>query len=385
MMDFQFTEEQRMIREMVRKFTDRDVRPLAAKIDQEKEIPKELIAKGAENGLFGIAIPETYGGSGFGEIGYCIMMEELSHGCASFAITVAAHQSIGCMPILLDGTEEQKQTFLVPMAAGEKLGAFALTEPGAGSDAGSLKTTAVEDGEDFIINGSKIWITNGGIADIVILYAVTDPSKGAHGGITAFIVPTDTPGFSVGTIEDKMGIRGSNTAELIFEGMRIPRSQVLGKVGEGFKNAMRTLDYGRLGLGAAALGASKEMLTLSIRHAGERKQFGRPIADQQIIQFYLAEMAAKIYAMESMVYRTAAMADAGERFSRESATVKLLCTEWQGEIVDRALQIHAGMGYMTHMPIERFYRDARINRIFEGTNEIQHIVIARDLLKKGGY
>ncbi len=384
-MDFHFTEEHRMIREMVKKFTDRDVRPLAAKIDQEKEVPRELIAKGAENGLFGIAIPEAYGGSGFGEIGYCIMMEELSHGCASFAITVAAHQSIGCMPILLGGTEEQKKTFLMPMATGEKLGAFALTEPGAGSDAGSLKTTAVEDGDEFVINGSKIWITNGGIADIVILYAATDSAKGPHGGITAFIVPTDTPGFSVGTIEDKMGIRGSNTAELIFEEMRIPRSQVLGKVGEGFKNAMQTLDYGRLGLGAAALGSSKEMLALSIRHAGERKQFGRPIADQQIIQFYLAEMATKIYAMESMVYRTASMADGGEKFSRESASVKLLCTDWQGVIVDRAMQIHAGMGYMTHMPIERFYRDARINRIFEGTNEIQHIVIARDLLKKGGY
>jgi alkylation response protein AidB-like acyl-CoA dehydrogenase len=384
-MDFEFTEDQRMIREMVKKFTDQEVRPLAAEIDKKKEIPRDLIRKGAENGLFGIAIPETYGGSGFGEIGYCIMMEELSHGCASFAITVAAHQSIGCMPVLLDGTEDQKQEFLVPMAAGDKLGAFALTEPGAGSDAGSLRTTAVQDGDDFVINGSKIWITNGGIADIVILYAATDPGKGAHGGITAFIVPTDTPGFSVGTIEDKMGIRGSNTAELIFEEMCIPGTQVLGEVGAGFRNAMKTLDYGRLGLGAAALGSSKEMLNLSLRHAGERKQFGRPIGDQQIIQFYLAEMATKIYAMESMVYRTAAVADRGERFSRQSAMVKCYCTDWQGEIVDRAMQIHAGMGYMTHMPIERFYRDARINRIFEGTNEIQHIVIARDLLKKGSY
>jgi butyryl-CoA dehydrogenase len=313
------------------------------------------------------------------------MMEELSHGCASFAITIAAHQSIGCMPILLDGTEEQKQRFLVPMAQGEKLGAFALTESGAGSDASALRTTAMEDGDAFVINGSKIWITNGGIADVVILYAANDPVKGPRGGITAFIVPTDTPGFSVGTIEEKMGIRGSNTAELIFEEMRIPRSQALGKVGEGFRNAMATLDYGRLGLGAAAVGASKEMLRLSITHANERKQFGRPLADQQIIQFYLAEMAARIYAMESMVYRTAAMADRGERFSRESAMVKYLCTDWQDWIVDKAMQVHGGMGYMTHMPIERFYRDSRINRIFEGTNEIQHIVIARDVLKKGEY
>ncbi len=384
-MDFEFSEEQRMIRDMVRKFTDREIRPLASRIDREGEIPPGLLRKAAENGLMGIAIPEQWGGSGFGEVGYCIMMEELSHGCASFAITLAAHQSIGCVPILLDGTEEQKRTFLVPMAAGEKLGAFALTEPSAGSDAGSLKTTAVEDGEDFVINGSKIWITNGGIADFVILYAATDPEKGPHGGITAFIVPTDTPGFSVGTVEEKMGIRGSNTAELVFEEMRVSRSQVLGKVGEGFRNAMRTLDYGRLGLGAAALGASREMLALSIRHAGERKQFGKPIADQQMIQCYLAGMASKIYAMESMVYRTAAMADRGEIFSRESAMVKYLCTEWQGWIVDHAMQIHGGMGYMTRMPIERFYRDARINRIFEGTNEIQQIVIARDVLKKGGY
>ncbi len=384
-MDFEFNEDQRMIREMVRKFTDQEVRPLAAEIDKKKEIPPALLKKAAENGLMGIAIPEEYGGSGFGEIGYCIMMEELSHGCASFSITIAAHQSIGCMPILLDGSEEQKKEFLVPMAAGDKLGAFALTEPEAGSDAGGIRTTAVEDGEDFVINGSKIWITNGGIADIVILYAANDTAKGPRGGITAFIVPTKTPGFSVGTIEEKMGIRGSNTAELIFEDMWVPKSQVLGKVGEGFKNAMGTLDYGRLGLGAAAVGASKEMLELSIRHANERKQFGRPIADQQIIQFYLAEMTSKIYAMESMVYRTAAMADRGEKFSRESAMVKCLCTEWQDWIVDHAMQIHAGMGYMTHMPIERFYRDSRINRIFEGTNEIQHIVIARDVIKKGSY
>jgi len=384
-MDFEWTEEQRMIREMVRRFTDQEVRPLAAEIDRKEEIPAQLLKKGVENGLMGIAIPEAYGGSGFGEVGYCIMMEELSHGCASFAITIAAHQSIGCMPILLDGTEEQKQKFLVPMARGEKLGAFALTEPGAGSDAGSIRTTAVEDGDDFVINGSKIWITNGGIADIVILYAATDPGKGGSGGITAFIVPTDTPGFTVGTLEKKMGIRGSNTAELIFENMRIPRSHVLGKSGDGFKNAMATLGYGRLGLGAAAVGAGKEMLNLSVRHAQERRQFGKPIADQQIIQFYLAEMAAKIYAMESMVYRTASMADRGEKFSRESATVKFLCTEWQDWIVDRAMQIHGGMGYMTHMPIERFYRDSRINRIFEGTNEIQHLVIARDVLKKGRY
>jgi alkylation response protein AidB-like acyl-CoA dehydrogenase len=384
-MDFQFTEEQRMIREMVKKFTDKEVRPLAADIDTNKEVPRELIRKAAENGLMGIAIPEAFGGSGFGEVGYCIMMEELAHGCASFAITIAAHQSIGCMPILLDGSEAQKEEFLIPMAVGKKLGAFALTEPAAGSDAGGLRTTAVKDGEHFVINGSKIWITNGGIADTVILYAVTDPGKGARGGITAFIVPSDADGFSVGTIEEKMGIRGSNTAELIFDDMRIHRSHVLGNVGEGFNNAMKTLDYGRLGLGASAVGASKEMLALSVKHASERQQFGKPIADQQIIQFYLADMAAKIFAMESMVYRTADMADRDMKFSRESAIVKALCTEWQDWIVDKAMQIHGGMGYMTHMPIERFYRDSRINRIFEGTNEIQRIVIARDVLKKGHF
>lgn len=384
-MDFAWTEEQRMIRDMARKFTDQEVRPLAADIDRNEEVPRDLLRSAAENGLMGIVVPEAYGGSGFGETGYCIMMEELSRACASFAITIAAHQSIGCMPILLDGTEDQKKNFLAPLASGEKLGCFALTEPGAGSDAGSIRTTAVQDGDHYVINGNKIWITNGGIADIAILYAAADPGKGVRGGITAFIVPTDTPGFSVGTIEKKMGIRGSNTAELIFEEMRIPESQVLGKVGEGFKNAMRTLDYGRLGLGAAALGASKEMLDLSIRYAGERQQFGKPIAEQQIIQFYLAEMAGRIYAMEGMVYRTAWMADSGRGFSRESAIVKSLCTDWQDWIVDRAMQIHGGMGYMTHMPIERFYRDSRINRIFEGTNEIQHLVIARDVLKKGAY
>ena len=385
MVDWEWTEEQRMIRETVRRFTDREVRPLAAEIDRTGRLPRDLLDKAAANGFLGIAVPAEFGGSGFGETGYCILMEELSHGCASLAITVAAHQSLACMPLLLEGTPEQKERFLAPMARGEKIGAFALTEPQAGSDAAALRTRAVPDGDGWVLSGNKIWITNGAIADVVVVYAVTDPDKGARGGITAFVVPTDSPGFSVGTVEEKLGIRGSSTAELVFEEVRVDAGQVVGEVGRGLANALRTLDYGRLGLGAAALGSSKECLALALRHASERKQFGRPLADQQIIQFYLAEMAAKIYAMEGMVYRTAALADRGERFTREAAMVKYLCTEWQGWIVDRALQIHGGMGYMTHMPLERFYRDARINRIFEGTNEIQHIVIARDLLRKGGY
>ncbi|GMT42304.1 MAG: acyl-CoA dehydrogenase [bacterium] len=384
-MDFKLTEQHEMIRDTVRKFTEREIKPVAAKMDREKELDPDLLKKMADEGLFGFIVPEEYGGAGLDKVGYCLAMEEIGRGDASVTVTLSAHQSLACVPIILDGSDEQKEKYLPLMAGGEKIGAFALTEPGAGSDAAALKTTAVRDGGNFIVNGTKLWCSNGGIAGVIIIFAVTDAEKGAHGGITAFIVESGFPGFKVGKIEDKMGIRASNTAELIFEDMKVPADNMLGIYGAGFITAMKTLDVGRLGLGAGCVGASKEMLEMSLRHASERVQFGKPIAEQGAVQFMLADMTMDVYAMESMVYRAASAADAGEKFSRESAIVKAFCSEAGDRVVDLAMQVHAGMGYMADYPVERFYRDSRINRIFEGTNEIQRLVIFRDLLKKGGY
>jgi len=382
-MDFTFSEEHQMIRDMARKFVENEVKPLADKIDQEEEIPKELIRKIAEQGFLGICFPEEYGGAGAGEIGYCIMLEEFSRACASVTTFIGAHVSIGTMAIYLAGNEEQKKKYLPPLCAGEKIAAFALTEPEAGSDASNIKTLAVRDGDSYIINGGKIFITNGGIADIIVVFAATSKEGGVKGGITAFIVETDTPGFKVVAEEDKMGIRGTSTAELRFEDMRVPAENVLGRVGAGFLVAMKTLDIGRLSLAAGCLGAAKEALELSTAYAKQRVQFGRPIADNQAIQWMLADMATEIFAMESMVYRAAWMKDQGMKIGRVAAMVKLFCSEALDRIIDRAVQIHGGMGYIKKYPIERMYRDSRINRIFEGTNEVQRMVIAHDILKRG--
>lgn len=384
-MDFSLSEELLMLRDMARKFTEQEIKPIAEKIDVEGDIPESLIKQMADLGFFGICFPEEYGGVGAGELGYCMVSEEVSRGSASVTVLLGAHASIGAMSIYLDGTEEQRQKYLVPLATGEKIAAFALTEPNAGSDAAAIETTAVKDGNEFIINGNKIYISNGSIADTVIVFAVTDKALGAHGGVTAFIVETDYPGFKVVRDEDKMGIRGSHTSELLFEDMRVPAENVLGRYGAGFLTAMKALDRGRLGLGAGCLGASKEVLSMSAKHASERKQFGKPIGDKQAIQWMLADMCADIYAMEGMVYRTAWMCDQGMRYSRESAIVKAFCSEKADQIIHKAIQIHGGIGYMKDFPLERMYRDSRINLIFEGTNEIQRWIIARDILKKGGY
>jgi acyl-CoA dehydrogenase len=383
-MDLKFSEEMELLRETVKKFTDKEIKPAARQIDEEEEVPAHIMDKCKELGLFGILIPEEYGGAGMGETGSCIMTEEIARGSASVAIVLGGHQSIGAMAIIVGGNEEQKKKYLPAMAAGEKIGCFALTESGAGSDAGSIKTTAIKDENHYVINGSKIWITNGTIADVVSLFAITDTSRGAR-GITAFAVEKETPGFKVGKPDKKLGIRGSHSAELIFEDCRIPIENRLGKEGEGFRIAMQTLDMGRLGIAAGCLGSSKEALDLSIQFAKERRQFGKPISDFQAIQWMLAEMAADIYAVDCLTYRTAWMADEGERFSREAAIAKLFASEALDRVVDKAVQIHGGMGYMREHVIELMYRDARINRIFEGTNEIQRLVIARDLIKRGMY
>ncbi len=378
MSDVTFSEEQLMLRDMVRDFVDAEIRPIAQKIDEEERIPPELIQKIKDLGMLGAAFPQEYGGGGFGELGYCLLAEEVAHGCMSTATFIGAHQSIGANAIFLGGSEELKRKYLVPLAEGKKIGAFALTEVLAGSDSFNLRTKAHRDGDDWIINGEKMWITNGSIADIVSTFARTER------GITGFVVETNTPGYVAGPPEKKMGIRGSVTTPITFENVRVPKENMIGEDGRGFLVAMKTLDAGRLGLGAACTGAAKELLELSTRYAKERKQFDVPIAQFEGIQFMLAEMAAMIYAMESMVYRTAAAYDAGKPISRQSATVKLFCSESLDKVADMAVQIHGGMGYSRELPVERYYRDSRINRIFEGTNEIQKMVIAREVLKRNG-
>ena len=378
MFEFGFTEEQNMLRDMVRDFTNNEIKPIASKIDEDAHIPQALIKQLGELGVLGISFPEEYGGGGFGEVGYCIAQEEIARGCMATATMIGAHQSIGANVIYLGGSEEQKKKFLTPLANGEKLAAFCLTEAQAGSDSFNLRTKAVKEDGHWVLNGEKLWITNGGTAQIVSVFARTPK------GISAFIVETDTPGFFAGPPEKKMGIKGSSTNAITFDNVKIPEENLVGVDGRGFLLAMKTLDAGRLGLGAACLGSAKELLEMSATYAKTREQFDEPISHFQAIQFYLAEMATMIYNMESIVYRTAVDYDAGKSISRETAMVKLYCSDSLDKIADLAVQIHGGMGYSNELPVERFYRDSRINRIFEGTNEIQKTIIARDILKKKG-
>ncbi len=382
-MDLEFSEELRMLRDLARDFTDQEIRPRASEIERTHHVPRELLDKLAEVGLMGVAIPEEYGGSGLGETGLCVVMEELTRGDFAVAVSFGAHASIGAMSVLVGGTEAQKQRWLPDMAQGRILGAYALTEADAGSDPGAMKTTAVRDGNDWVINGEKVWITSGDTADLVTVYAISDPTKRAHGGITAFLVPSGAQGFSVGKREEKMGQRGSSTVALAFDNVRISDEFRLGEEGHGFKIAMSTLDRGRLALGANCLGCAKEAHALSTSYANQRETFQRKLGEHQAIGFMLADNATEIFAMESLVYRTAWMCDAHQSFSRESAMTKLYCSEALDRIVDRAVQIHGGMGYSAEYVIEKLYRDARVTRIYEGTSEIQRMVIARDVLKRG--
>jgi alkylation response protein AidB-like acyl-CoA dehydrogenase len=378
MFEFKFTEEQQMLREMVRDFATNELKPIAQKIDQDEKIPPEIIKKLGELGLLGAAFPEEYGGGGFGEVGYCIMQEEIARACLSTATFIGAHQSIGTNAIYIGGSEELKKKYVTQLTSGEKIGAFCLTEAQAGSDSFNVRTTARLDGDEWVINGDKMWITNGGLADIISVFARTTK------GVTAFVVETSMPGFHAGPPEKKMGIRGSTTNAISFDNVRVPKENMIGTEGRGFLIAMKTLDAGRLGLGAACLGAAKEMLEMSTKYAKERHQFDQPISHFQAIQFMLAEMAVQIYVMESVLYRTAVDYDLKKNISLHSAMVKLICSEGLDKIVDIAVQVHGGMGYSREYPIERYYRDSRINKIFEGTNEIQKGIIARDILKHNG-
>lgn len=377
-MDFKFSEDHQMLRNAVREFTDAEIRPLAAKIDRDENIPPELIKKIAEMGLLGTSFPEEYGGGGLGKIGYCVAQEEVSKACGSTATFIGAHQSIGTNAIYIGGSEELKHKYLPLLCSGEKIAAFAMTEPEAGSDSFNLKTSAKKDKDKWILNGQKVWITNGAIADVFSVFARTAK------GITGFVVEKDFPGVEVGPNEKKLGIKGSVTNTITFNNVEIPEDNVIGTDGRGFLVAMKTLDAGRLTIGACAVGASKEMLKLSIDYAGQRKQFDQKIIKFQAIQFMIADMTSQIYAMESMLYRCAAKYEKDEDISQEAAILKLYSSEAVSQIADTALQIHGGMGFSRELPIERFYRDARVLRIFEGTSEIQKLIISRRTIKNHG-
>lgn len=381
-MNFELTEEQNLIRDMVRSFAETEVAPSAAERDETEHFDRALMFdRLGELGLTGIVFPEEYGGAGADYISYAIAVEELSRVCGSTGVTLSAHLSLCANPIYMFGTEEQKQKFLVPLAKGEKIGAFGLTEPSAGSDAGGTKTTATRDGNEWILNGSKIFITNAGDAEIYVVLARSDKTAEKHRGISAFIVEKGTPGFSFGKKEKKMGIRSSPTMELVFENCRIPADNLLGQEGQGFKVAMKTLDGGRIGIAAQALGIAQGALDASLAYTKEREQFNKPIAAFQGVSFQLADMATQIEAARLLIYNAAYRASAGLSYSQESAMAKLFASETAMRVTTQAVQLHGGYGYTREFPVERMMRDAKITEIYEGTSEVQRVVIGAGLTK----
>ncbi len=378
-MDSQMTDEHLLIRQMVRDFAEKEIAPRAEEIDATDEFPADLFRRMGELGILGIPFPEAEGGSGGDYIGLIIAMEEIARVSGSVAIIFDAHTSLCCEPISLFGTPEQKRKYLLPLAHGEKIGAFGLTEPQAGSDAGATLTRAVRDGDEWVINGRKIFITNGSLADMVIITAKTDPDKGTA-GISSFIVEKGTPGFQPGRNEKKMGLKGSVTSELLFENCRIPAGNLLGRENEGFKQFLATLDAGRVAIAAMALGLAQGAFDKSVAYAKERVQFNRPIAQFQAIQWMIAEMATEIEAARLMVNRAGMLKDHGEPFTKEASMAKLFATEMSERVCHKAIQIHGGYGYIRDYAVERMYRDQRLCAIGEGTNEIQRLVIARQVL-----
>jgi acyl-CoA dehydrogenase len=377
--DFTLPEDVVMLRDMLRKFVDRELEPISEKVEEEDEIPEGVIAKMAELGLFGLAIPEEYGGQGLSVVAQCVANEELSRSNACFRTHIGTNNGIGSMGILLAGTDEQKRKFLPELASGRMIGAFALSEPNAGSDAGRIETTAVRKGDKYVLNGTKQFITNGDIAGVYTLMAVTDRSKGPK-GVSAFLVERGAPGFAVGKIEKKMGMRGSHSCELSMDECEIPASSLLGREGDGFKIAMQVLDKGRLTMAACALGALEKLIELSTEYSKQRVTFGEPIANRQAIQWMLVDMAISAYAVRHATYHAAWKLDQGERVTKEAAMAKILATEAANKAADAAVQIHGGMGYMKGTAVERFFRDLRLTRIYEGTSEILRIIVAREML-----
>lgn len=378
-MNFSLTEEQEMIRKMVRDFAKNEVEPSAAERDEEERFDRGIFDMMGELGLTGIPWPEEYGGIGSDFVSYCIAVEELSRVCASVGVTLSAHTSLAGWPVYKFGNEEQKQKFLRPMAEGKKLGAYGLTEPGAGSDVSAMKTTAKLDGDEYILDGSKIFITNGGDAEIYIVFAVTQPEL-KHKGVSAFIVEKGTPGFTFGKKEKKLGIRSSSTLEIIFDNCRVPKENLLGKEGEGFKIAMMTLDGGRNGIAAQAVGIAQGALDAAVDYAKERKQFGKPIGAQQGLGFKIADMAVKVEASRLLTYQAAWLESEGKSYGKESAMSKLFAGDSAMEVAIEAVQVFGGYGYTKEYPVERYMRDAKITQIYEGTNEIQRLVISKMLL-----
>ena len=379
-MNFGLTREQELVRQMVREFAVNEVKPIAAEIDETERFPMENVKKMAELGMMGIPFPKELGGAGGDVLSYIITVEELSKACGTHGVIVSAHTSLCASLIYENGTPAQKEKYLVPLAKGEKIGAFGLTEPGAGTDAAGQQTTAVLDGDNYILNGSKIFITNGGVADTFIVFAMTDKSQGTR-GISAFIVEKDFPGFSIGKKEDKLGIRASSTTELIFENCIVPKENLIGKEGKGFGIAMKTLDGGRIGIAAQALGIAEGALDEAIKYMKERKQFGRPIAAFQGLQWMVAEMSTKIEAARFLVYKAAWLKENKQPYSIDAARAKLYAAEVAMDVTTKAVQLFGGYGYTKEYPVERMMRDAKITEIYEGTSEVQKMVIAGAALR----
>jgi butyryl-CoA dehydrogenase len=379
-MKLELNDQQKMIQKMVREFAEKEVAPIAAELDEKAEYPTKTLQKMAKLGLLGIIIPTEYGGAGLDTISYAIVIEEISRKCASTGVVSSVHNSLTAWPIIKYGTDEQKKKYLPILAKGEKIGAFAGTEPNAGSDLGAMQTTAVLKGSKYIINGDKTFITSGPEAGIIIVFAVTDKEAGAK-GISAFIVESDFKGYKVGSIFEKLGINASKTSELIFEDMEVPKENLLGKEGDGFKIALGTLDGGRIGIACQAVGIAQAALDESIEYSKQRQQFGKPIAKFQAIQWMIAEMATRIEAARFLSLNAAYKKDIGERYGKEAAMAKLFASETAMECVIKGMQIHGGYGYTKEYTIERLFRDAKITEIYEGTSEIQKMVIAGSLLR----
>ena len=382
-MDFSLTEEQQLLKKTVREFAEAEIGPHAREWDEKQEFPRAVFTKLGELGLMGVVWPAEYGGSGMSTLDYAIVMEELSRVDAGVALSVAAHNSLSSGHIFLAGTEEQKKKYLAPLARGEKVGCWGLTENSAGSDAGGTKTTAVRDGAHWVLNGSKTFITNGRVADTAVVMAVTDRAKGAK-GISAFILERGMKGFRSGKKEDKLGVRSSDTSELVFEDCRVPAENLLGKEGSGFVDTLKILDRGRIGIAAFSIGIAQAALEASMTYSLGRRQFGHPIADFQAIQFKIADMATKVSAARLLAWHAASLRDAGKEHKVESSMAKLFASEAAVEIALDAVQIHGGYGYLKEYPVERYLRDSKLGTIGEGTSEVQRLVIARELLHLKG-
>jgi alkylation response protein AidB-like acyl-CoA dehydrogenase len=383
LLDLELSEEQRLLRKTVREFAEKEIGPHSREWDEAQAFPSDVFGRLAVLGLMGVCWPEEYGGAGLGTLDWALVMEELARVDAGVALSLTAHHSLASAHIFLAGNEEQKSRFLVPLARGEKIGCWGLTEPGSGSDAGGMRTTAVRDGQGWVLNGSKSFITNGGVADTAVVLAVTDREKGSR-GISAFVLERETPGFRPGKKEDKLGCRASDTSELVLEDCRVSGDHLLGVEGMGFIDTLRILDKGRIGIAAFSVGIAQASLEASIRYAGQRKQFGHPLANFQAIQFKVAEMATQADAARLLTWRAAARADAGHSVTAEASMAKLFAGEAAVQIALEAVQIHGGYGYLKDYPVERYLRDAKLGTIGEGTSEVQRMVIARQLLDLRG-